>query len=147
MYRKNVLRKGIIISLVAGVLYLPMMQIVKTFSDTFSRQIGSQTELEEVIANELPHYRNRKDTHLIPVYDHPRLKDVAGISWRINENTFVIGATHQRAVRHELEHIFDGHLDRGNLPERKGIDKLIGYCLYWAYYEPKATVSELGIRL
>jgi len=118
--------------------------------ELFSDKIRSQEDLETAIEKELPHYKSKKEgIKLVPLYDNPRLKSEGedGLSWKLNENTFEITAYTHATVRHELEHIFDGHLDRGNLDERKGFQKILGHFLYYAYYEPKAILHSLRIRI
>ncbi|MBI2148859.1 hypothetical protein HYU23_04210 [Candidatus Woesearchaeota archaeon] len=124
-----------------------ILNITATIIGCESKQIYSQESLEETIAEELPNYYHKKNVKLIPIFNKPMDYDVYGTSRKIDERTFEISALNRAAVRHELEHIFDGHMDRGNLKERKGIQKPLGYLLYQLYYEPKASLHALGIRI
>jgi len=79
---------------------------------------------------------------------NPRLfcRDSAGVAWKLDDEVFEVSARSRYGVRHELAHIYEGHLDLGNLSERKGIQKVIGNILYHVYYEPVATLHGVGIK-
>jgi hypothetical protein len=141
-------RKNVKIALISAIL-LPTLGMLtaKLTYQIGSTQIYSQAGLEKAIEQELPHFQTDEDITLIPKYVPTKslLFEVQGESWKINENTYRISATNQGTVRHELEHIFGGHLEKGNLPEREGLDFVKGYLSYMFYYEPSATFKGLGL--
>ncbi len=114
-----------------------------------SEEIRTQAQLERVVLEEAVHYRDKRpNVKLVPLYNNPRLfcRDSAGVAWKLDDEVFEVSARNRYGVRHELAHIYEGHLDLGNLSERKGIQKVIGNILYHVYYEPVATLHGVGIR-
>jgi hypothetical protein len=144
---KSILENGIALLGLAVMAYASGMGVAKAYYYSTSKQINSQAGLEAAVAEELPRYQNGKDITLIPIYDNPRLdtSEAKGLSWKVGEDTYEISATNQGSVKHELEHIYGGDLEQGNLPERQGSEKVLGYFLYWTFYEPRATLAGLGV--
>jgi len=124
--------------------YYFLYEIMRYIPSACSEQISSQEQLEAAIEKELPNYTRKKEgAEIVPVFGDSRGEG----SWITAKNNFQLNAYSHAIVRHELEHVFDGHLDKGNLDERKGIDKVLGYILYYLYHERKADLHVCRIRI
>ncbi|MFH0808775.1 MAG: hypothetical protein V1888_04135 [archaeon] len=111
-----------------------------------SEEIRTQAQLERVVSEEAEYYKDKgRKVRLVPLYSNPRLTlhDVPGLAWKLDDNTFEVSARNRYGVRH----VYGGHLNCGNLSERKGFQKVIGNVLYHVYYEPVAVLAGVGIRV
>lgn len=113
--------------------------IPQTISITATPLISSQRRLEEVVNRELNKRKHPEDIKIIPQLSY------GGECRKLSENEYILKADTEGAVKHELHHILNGHLNRGNLDDRKGVNLFLGYVLYFSYYEPMAALAGLGL--
>tara|TARA_Y100000310_G_scaffold159115_1_gene158599 strand:+ start:16287 stop:16535 length:249 start_codon:yes stop_codon:yes gene_type:complete len=78
-------------------------------------------------------------------FDCTRDTWVKGYSYKLDDYTYELCARYDLTVRHELAHIYNGHLQDGNLFDKEGLDAIIGYMHYFLIYEPSAGLTEVGI--
>jgi hypothetical protein len=110
------------------------------FSMLFSKRIGNQKELDEVIEKESGKLGL---SGICGIY----LDKPAGRAAKFGRSNFIemggVGAN-RIGVRHELYHHYKGHTDLRNRPKNKSLDKLE----YWMKREPQACLyGATGIKL
>ena len=122
------------------------------FVSFFSRQINSQETLEQVVAEELPHYLSDSEIQVVPIYDRSTIPEsdkfpffVPGFYWKIDDNTYGLYAIDQTVVRHELAHIFCGRAMKD--ADKKRFQKFLEHIYCRTFSQPRAYLHGMKIRI